>query len=158
MKWTPFLQPVRTSCIIRYTVLSCQPHPASIKTDEDRLSRPGDRFSRRDDFASSRRVFRLRSVRIMPIYTFSQPIVRSFREKRSHCRPSPPLLHLSETSPSISLKTNWLVSSILTRFVIYFIETCNVQRTRRPSPSKLSKTAMTNPRVLATSNLQNWMP
>lgn len=76
MKWTPFLQPVSTSCITRYTVLSCLPYPASIKTDEDR-QRPGDRFGRRDDFASSRRMFGLRSLRVMPIYTFAQPIVRS---------------------------------------------------------------------------------
>lgn len=77
MKWTPFLQPVRTSYIIGYTVSSCSLLPASIKTDEDRLQRPGDRFNKRDDYGSSRRTFAFGSVGILPIHTFAQPIVRS---------------------------------------------------------------------------------
>lgn len=77
MKWTPSLQPVRTLCTIWYTVLYSQLLLASIKTDDDRLPRSGDRFNRRDDFASSRRMFGLGSVGTPPIHTFAQPIVRS---------------------------------------------------------------------------------
>ena len=50
---------------------------ASVKTDEDRLQRHGDRFGRRDDFGTSRRVFVFEPTNILLIRTFIQPIVRS---------------------------------------------------------------------------------
>lgn len=77
MKWTPFLAPVRTLYIIGRTVLSRQLLPASIKPDDDRLPRSGDRFNRRDEFSSSRRMLGLGYVGIPSIHTFAQSIARS---------------------------------------------------------------------------------
>lgn len=91
---------------------------ASIRTDEDG-PRPGDRFGRRDDFASSRRKHLILRL-LLGTDSLSFQLIDRLRplEKISLCPPIPLTPPTSRISPSTSPKVNLKASLVLMKCVM----------------------------------------